>query len=132
MVGITEDGRLMKYGYFKPQYGTKTTEHPDSHIVFENYQIPFYKEAVEMALQIHAHLYRCHSIGWDIAITENGPVFIEANDRWESRLLQTLHGGLNKKCGQYFDMQSEKGLRWWRKRLIRAASVNSEQKWTDK
>jgi hypothetical protein len=33
-------------------------------------------------------------IGWDIAITPDGPVFIEGNDNPEISGLQTVNGGL--------------------------------------
>ena len=85
----------------KPKYGTKTKEHPDTHIAFNGYEIPFYKEAEAMAILLHQNMYRSHSIGWDIAITNNGPVFIEGNDRWEISLIQAVHGGM-KYIEKYF------------------------------
>ncbi len=36
------------------------------------------------------------SVGWDIAIGENGPVFIEGNDNWEINGPQICNGGLKK------------------------------------
>lgn len=90
-------GTLMKYGFYKPGKGTKTETHPDSGIVFEGYEIPFFKEAVALAAKAHRSLSRIHSIGWDIAITENGPVFIEGNDNWELKSMQASYGGLRRK-----------------------------------
>ena len=101
-VGINmEDGTLMSHGIIKPAFGTSIYEHPNSHIKFEGYQIPFYKEAERLAIKLHKNLYRCHSVGWDIAITESGPVFIEGNGLWEISLIQATHGGL-KKLEKYF------------------------------
>lgn len=104
-VGIdSSTEKLKKIGIMKPKYGTKVSEHPDSHIPFEGYPIPYYKEAEKMVVDLHKMMYRSHSIGWDIAITENGPVIIEGNDRWEITLIQAVHGGmgyLNKYF--YFD-----------------------------
>lgn len=102
-VGIDrENGCLMDTGFLKPQYGTSVKEHPDSKIKFYGYQIPFYKEAEEMALKLHKYLYRCHSVGWDIAITEDGPMFIEGNGWWEISLVQAVHGGLKQQIEKYF------------------------------
>lgn len=102
-VGIDmENGRLMKKGFLKPQFGTSVIEHPDTHVHFEGFEIPFYKEAESLAMKLHKYLYRCHSVGWDIAITENGPVFIEGNGWWEISLLQAVHGGLKKQIEVYF------------------------------
>ncbi len=102
-VGIDmEKGNLMGTGFLKPQYGTSVTEHPDSKVKFFGYQIPYYKEAVGMAIRLHKYLYRCHSVGWDIAITEKGPIFIEGNGWWEISLVQAVHGGLKKQVEKYF------------------------------
>lgn len=95
-IGINDKGKLMKYGYYVEKYGTKTTHHPDSGVVFEGIKIPFYEEAVEKALQLHKKLYDICSIGWDIAITEEGPVFIEGNVAWGLAGIQICHGGIKK------------------------------------
>lgn len=103
IVGVDlSTGRLQKTGFIKPSYGTTVTKHPDNGLVFEGFEIPFFKEAVEMARDLHSKLYRVHSVGWDIAITSNGPIFIEGNSLWEISLLQTALGGL-KSIEKYFD-----------------------------
>lgn len=81
-------GKLKKYGYFKHGYGTKVTAHPDSGFVFENYQLPFYEQAMKQALELHEKLKGIPVIGWDIALTSNGPMFIEGNDNVEMGPLQ--------------------------------------------
>lgn len=104
-VGINmKNGKLMEMGFLKPQYGSSTKEHPDTHIVFKDFEIPFYKEAERMAMELHKRLYRCHSVGWDIAITVDGPMFIEGNGLWEISLIQAAHGGLKKQIDNYFVM----------------------------
>lgn len=94
IVGINEDGKLKDIGFLKPKYGTITKEHPDNHLVFDGYEIPYYQEAVDKAIELHKLMYRSHSIGWDIAITKYGPMFIEGNDRWEISMVQAVHGGV--------------------------------------
>ena len=104
-VGINpETGKLRSRGFLKPQYGTSTFCHLDSKITFEDYEIPFYHEAERLAVRLHQYLYRCHSVGWDIAISENGPVFIEANGLWEISLIQAANGGM-KKIEKYFNVK---------------------------
>lgn len=103
LVGIDrEKGTLLEMGFLKPQFGTSTKEHPDTHIQFQDFEIPFYKEAEALAVRLHHYLYRCHSIGWDIAITEKGPVFIEGNGWWEISMPQAVHGGLRKEIEPFF------------------------------
>lgn len=93
-VPIKDDGTLDKYGFFRPKFGTKTAIHPDTKIAFENYKIPYYTNAIEEVVKFHKYL-DVHSIGWDIAICEDGPVIIEGNDNWEVTLPQATVGFRN-------------------------------------
>ena len=79
-IGVDLEGKLCKYGFYNHKYGTKTTFHPDTNIQFEGYQLPFYKDSVKLCKEFHAKLKEIHLIGWDVALTDNGPVFIEGND----------------------------------------------------
>lgn len=103
LVGINTDKLcLNKYGYYKPGYGTKVIEHPNSHIIFNGYEIPYLKEAIDQAKEFHRRLCGIHSIGWDIGITESGPIFIEGNDNWEISMLQVGNHGLMKAFKRLF------------------------------
>ena len=87
-VGINSDGTLKERGFYKPIHGTSTLVHPDSGVVFSEFQVPYYQEAVNMACRAHQLFYNVRSIGWDVAIQEDGPIFIEGNDNWEISLQQ--------------------------------------------
>lgn len=89
-------GRMKEWGFFKPQFGLKTNQHPDSGFVFKDFEIPFLKEVQEQAIYFHSMLPGLQSVGWDIAIGENGPVFIEGNDNWEINGPQICNGGLRE------------------------------------
>ena len=97
-VGILEDGTLTEFGIRKPKYGGRTDHHPDSGVYFSSFRIPYFEDAVKISCKAHEYFYRIKSIGWDVAITENGPVFIEGNDNWELQSLQALYGGMREKC----------------------------------
>lgn len=97
-IGINLDtGQLMKYGLPHDAYGIKTEVHALSGIRFQNYQIPFWKETIELACSAHRQFYDIQSIGWDIVITQNGPVLLEGNDDWEIGGPQDTSGGLKKR-----------------------------------
>lgn len=96
-----ETGQLNEYGLQKPQFGLRLDTHPNSGIKFSEYTIPFIKEAVEQAKYFHSFL-DLHSIGWDIAIGESGPMFIEGNDNWEINGPQSCNYGLVKEFNEYF------------------------------
>lgn len=59
--------------------GIVYTEHPDTHVKLVGYQLPYVKEAVNMCLKAALVVPQIRYVGWDVAITENGPVIIEGN-----------------------------------------------------
>ena len=95
-IGIKDDGYLKEFAFYKPSYGLKVDRHPDTGIIFSQFQIPMYKEVLDLACRAHETFYGIHSIGWDIALTVDGPVFIEGNDNWELGFIQVCHGGIRK------------------------------------
>lgn len=54
--------------------------HPDTGIPFEGYQIPMLPEAVALAKQAARVLPQMRHVGWDVAITPDGPAIIEGNE----------------------------------------------------
>jgi len=97
----TESGRLGEWGYYKPGYGLKTKIHPDTGIVFKDYEIPYFAEAKDLVIRYHMHFKNVHSIGWDVAITPDGPCIIEGNDNWEISVVQVTNHGMRKEFEQY-------------------------------
>ena len=87
-IGISSDGFLKEYGFYKPNHGLKIDIHPDTKIKFSTYKAPELEKVLEIACKAHKVFYGIRAIGWDIAISENGPVFIEGNDNWEISLMQ--------------------------------------------
>ena len=102
-VGVNiETGNLKEFGFFKPQYGTKTDVHPNSKIKFRDFQVPFFEEVKRQAVYFHSMLPQIHSVGWDIAVGPNGPIFVEGNDNWEINGPQSCNGGMKKEFDAYF------------------------------
>lgn len=93
-VGITEEGTLRKVAFNK--LGEQVDTHPTTGLVFENYAIPSYGKAVELAKKAHVLVPHFRSVSWDIAITEDGlPILIEGNlCRGGIDLLQLSNGPL--------------------------------------
>ena len=92
-VGIGEDGRLMRFGYTHDREWrySKMEEHPDSHIPFLGREIPFYREAAGLAMSAHRLFPSLRTVGWDVAVTPDGPVLIEGNHNWDMEMLQIVH-----------------------------------------
>jgi hypothetical protein len=83
-------GRLQGDGMFLPGREGSVPRHPDTDIPFDGFEIPYFHEAVQAALDLHGYLYHVHSIGWDIGITETGPTIIEGNDDWAGHFAMTF------------------------------------------
>lgn len=97
----TNSGHPAEWGYYKPMYGFKSQIHPDTLIKFSTFVVPFYEEVKKKAIFFHSFL-NLHSIGWDIAISPEGPVFIEGNDNWEINLPQTFDNPMKKEFKRLF------------------------------
>jgi hypothetical protein len=88
-IGIDpKKGRLNRFAFYKPGFGGKITHHPDTGVAFNAFELPYFRDAVDMAIKAHRYFYGTHSIGWDMAISRTGPVFIEGNNLWEIGALQ--------------------------------------------
>lgn len=104
-VGIDlESGKLMKYGFPHARFGVKTDKHPLSGIIFEGYELPFWQEVKELVCNAHRQFYGFQSIGWDVAITQEGPLLIEGNDNWEIGGPQDTCGGLKVQWNQMLEL----------------------------
>ena len=54
-------------------------KHPDTGFVAKGFQVPFWKEILELTANAAAVIPQVGYIGWDVAITSDGPVLIEGN-----------------------------------------------------
>lgn len=59
--------------------GNVYNSHPESGVIFKDFQIPYFKESKEMCMEASKKIPEMKYIAWDVAITESGPVFIEGN-----------------------------------------------------
>ncbi len=94
--GIREDGTL--FDEASDVYLTKVglKRHPDTGVVFGSFTVPYFREAVNLALDMHKAFHCFFIIGWDIAITSSGPVVIEGNPVATLSLEQAIVGGVRK------------------------------------
>jgi hypothetical protein len=53
--------------------------HPVTGVAFKGFQIPFWVETIEMMKKAVPEASYISNIGWDVAITNSGPVIVEAN-----------------------------------------------------
>lgn len=93
-VGIDLDGALRKWGYTEDPRKKGVSLHPDTGVIFGGRRIPFWREAVDLACRAHEGFPCIHSVGWDVAVTSEGPVLIEANCSYGMLEIQLIDHGL--------------------------------------
>lgn len=59
--------------------GKSSYIHPGTDICMLGRKIPYWNEVIELCSKAACHLPECRYIGWDVAITEKGPLLIEGN-----------------------------------------------------
>lgn len=64
------------------------TIHPITGIAITGFVIPYWKEIIEFGRKAALHTPENRSVGWDIAITNEGPELIEGNHNWCKLLWQ--------------------------------------------
>ena len=72
-----DSGKLLTVGADKQ--GNTFTEHPMTHTPIIGFEVPYFAEAKEMCLRAAQKVPQMRFVAWDVAVTENGPVFIEGN-----------------------------------------------------
>ena len=54
--------------------------HPATGVAFRGFEVPFYREAVDLVCRAALKVPQVRYIGWDVCITETGPAIIEGNN----------------------------------------------------
>lgn len=84
-IGLATDGGILaRTGWLDrhPLTGAKLLGHP----------IPFWPEALQLATSAHRKMAAPFMVGWDIAITDRGPVIVEGNKAPDIEIEQRLTG----------------------------------------
>lgn len=76
---VKRDG-LCRYNAYAEKKGIYVSKHPDTGVVIKGFRVPMMKEAIELCIKAANTVPELGYIGWDVSITENGPVIVEAND----------------------------------------------------
>lgn len=77
-IGVEKNGRLLERGI--KQYCEPVFIHPDSRIIFKDYQLPYFERFFEAAKELHKCLPSIGIVNWDFAMNDkNQVVLIESN-----------------------------------------------------
>ena len=86
-----ETGRLGP-GVYKDPRKSDVDVHPDSGERIAGETMPFWDEVLALCLRAHRCFSKVATVGWDVAITTDGPKLIEANPGWCVEVVQMAHG----------------------------------------
>jgi hypothetical protein len=77
-----ESGKLMSEGVYKDITKPTVAAHPVTGVPIVGFQVPHWSEVLQITEKAALHHRGNRSIGWDVAITEEGPSLIEGNHNW--------------------------------------------------
>jgi hypothetical protein len=66
--------------------------HPVTGARVKGFRLPDWHRALDLTLRAHRVFYDFPSIGWDVALTPEGPVLVEANYNWNAVTTQQASG----------------------------------------
>lgn len=89
-IGIDIKTHRLKEGIYKPGYGKGyLLSHPRTGTKFSGLLIPNWKDILNLAQKAASSLpQNLNWIGWDIVLTDEGPLILEGNCNWDIMLIQ--------------------------------------------
>lgn len=99
-----ESGVVNGPGVYSDISKSDVSTHPVTGVEIVGFQIPFWDETLAMCRSAALHDIRNRSIGWDVAITDEGPELIEGNHDWCKLLWQLpVKEGLKPVLDRYME-----------------------------
>jgi hypothetical protein len=89
---VNPDDGALGIGYASHPRESVHTHHPDTGAPIAGTRLPRFRDAIDLALNAHQQLDVPWSVGWDVAITPEGPVLLEGNPMWAGDLGQAPQG----------------------------------------
>jgi hypothetical protein len=84
-------------GIGRDKFGTEYTHHPESQRKLTETKIPLFSEAVGLCERAMGHHPSLQYVGWDVVISERGPIIIEGNACPNLELIQSHEPLLTQK-----------------------------------
>ena len=65
--------------------------HPTSGRTVVGVMLPYWPQVVDLVQKAHESIQDLHTVGWDVAILDDGPIVVEANWRYDIDLIQVAY-----------------------------------------
>lgn len=92
IIPVDEDG--LTGPALESRTNTRWSQHPDSGAQLANIKLEMFQDVVDLAVRASKPLSHTGILGWDIALTPDGPVIIEVNAAPGVKYLQVIYGGI--------------------------------------
>lgn len=76
---LSDEGVALTDGLIRAPYLTSFASHPMTGVPIKGFRVPRYEEAIEFAYEMTSVIPELRYVGWDIAMTPDGPAVIEGN-----------------------------------------------------
>ncbi|HVY57331.1 MAG TPA: sugar-transfer associated ATP-grasp domain-containing protein [Xanthobacteraceae bacterium] len=105
-----DSGRLVGNGRTKGKFGKREFPvHPITGTQFDGILVPYWEELKSQVRAAALQMLPLRSIGWDVAITPDGPLLVEANHDYDIFLSQHGGGGYRRRPLGHALMRSLRG-----------------------
>lgn len=111
---VWEDGKIAKPA-FCDATGLYYENHPSTGVPFVGFSIPDYDKAVELVKQAALVIDQVKYVGWDVALSDHGPVLVEGNVIPGYDMCQNYHHLRDHKTGileEFRKYYPEKDKNW--------------------
>lgn len=95
-------GRVAGPGIYVDTTKPDEYKHPVTGVELIGFPVPYWSACLELVKKAALRVAENRSIGWDVAVTQNGPVLIEGNHNWHYFLWQAPEKRGYKKLVQRF------------------------------
>lgn len=79
-----QTGKVNKPGTYLNSTKPYVYNHPVTNVAVMGFQIPHWEKCLALIIEAARMVPENRSIGWDVAITDKGPLLIEANHNWNN------------------------------------------------
>ena len=92
-ISIDKKSGLLGTAITKDLDAERTDTHPDTGRKIAGFRIPHWEQVIPLCLRAHAAFSDFAYVGWDVAVTKDGPMLVEGNTEWGVEGLQRGSGG---------------------------------------
>ena len=92
-ISVDKESGILGSAISKDLDAERTDTHPVTGQKIAGFRIPHWEKVIPLCLKAHAAFSDYAHVGWDVAVTKDGPLLVEGNLEWGVEGLQRGHGG---------------------------------------